>query len=372
MASAINSLALDELAAGLQRLGDAPVPLLVVRFPVLEKVAWRKGLRAARATERGAADAFARAAAGVLRAGDALAHDPGSDVFLAALCAPTREGDAGCAPLDSRSALARIVAAVEAASGMQTESGWTAFAARRMRLADSIAEALVGGARERERYAFFSALGHELRTPLASIRGYLETLLDGEIEAETRRRFLRIAHGESLRLARLVDGMFEISLLDLHGGASLGTLGRLDLALGGAVDACAANAAARSVTLEHPPVPSDLLGIDTDRLTLALANVIDNAIKHGRPGGRVTIVVELNERSVTIHIDDDGDGVPIVDRERIFTLGQRGTTGAPGSGIGLALVRLILERAGGRITVESAGGGGARFSLALPRAGDSR
>jgi len=367
MASVINSLASEDLTAELARLGDAPVPLLVVRFPVLEKVAWRRGLRAARATERSAADAFARAAAGVLRTGDTLAHDPGSDVFLAALCAPARDGESGCAPLDSRSALARIVAAVEAASGLQTESGWTAFAARRMRLPESIAEALAGGARERERYAFFSALGHELRTPLASIRGYLETLLDGEIEAETRRRFLRIAHGESLRLARLVDGMFEISLLDLHGGGGMGTLGRLDLALGGAIDACAANAAARAVALEHPPVPADLLAIDTDRLTLVLANVIDNAVKHGRAGGRVTIAVELNERSVTIHVDDDGDGVPAADRERIFALGERGTTSAPGSGIGLALVRLILERAGGRISVDRAPGGGARFSILLLR-----
>jgi signal transduction histidine kinase len=367
MASAISSLALADLAAQLAERGDLPVPLLVVRFPALERVAWRNGLRAARATERRAAEAFARAAVGVLRAGDAVAHDAGSDVFVAALCAPTRDGVAGCAPLDARSALARIVAAVEGASALQAEGGWTAFAARRMTLGESIAEALAGGARERERYAFFSALGHELRTPLASIRGYLETLLDGEIEAETRRRFLRIAHGESLRLARLVDGMFEISLLDLHDGRAPGTVGRLDHALGGAIDACAANAAARAVTIARPPAPADLLALDTDRLTLVLANVIDNAIKHGRSGGRVTVALELSERSVTIHVDDDGDGVAPPDRERIFMLGQRGVTGAPGSGIGLALVRLILERAGGRIGVDGAPGGGARFSIALPR-----
>jgi signal transduction histidine kinase len=371
MASAINSLALDDLCAALAALGETPVPLLVVRFPVLEKVAWRKGLRAARTTERNASEAFARATAGVVRGGDLVAHDGGSDVFVAALCAPTRTGG-GCAPLDSRSALARIVAAVEAASGLQTESGWTTFAAGQMELAESITEALAGGARERERYAFFSALGHELRTPLASIRGYLETLLDGEVEAETRRRFLRIAHGESLRLSRLVDGMFEISLLDMRGSGGRGMPGRLDLALGAAHDACAAGAAARDVALRLPPAPAELVAIDTDRLTLVLANVIDNAVKHGRRGGRVAIALQPSERSVTIFVDDDGDGVPLADRERIFALGERGATGAPGSGIGLALVRLILERAGGRIAVERAPAGGARFSIALLRAAAMR
>ncbi len=99
--------------------------------------------------------------------------------------------------------------------------------------------ALLRGAQERERYAFFSALGHELRTPLSSIRGYLETLLDDDVDARTRRRFVRIAYNESLRLSRLVDGMFEISLLDLHATLRRPSgSGSLGLALEAAADAC--------------------------------------------------------------------------------------------------------------------------------------
>jgi len=73
-------------------------------------------------------------------------------------------------------------------------------------------------------------------------------------------------------------------------------------------------------------------------------------------------------RTVTVLVDDDGPGIPPADRERVFALGQRGRTPADGSGIGLALVRLILERGGGRVEVRDGPLGGARFALTLPLA----
>ena len=221
-----------------------------------------------------------------------------------------------------------------------------------------------------ERYAFFSAVGHELRTPLASIRGYLETLLGEDIDAPTRRHFTGIAHAEALRLTRLLEGMFEISLLDLSATFPPRASGALDVALRTAADACAALARARGVDVRVPAIESTLVAIDGDRLTLVLINLIDNAIKHGRVGGRVDVRADLDApRVVTITVDDDGAGIVRADRERLFALGERGATRAPGSGIGLALVRIILERAGGRVEIRDAPRGGARFAVTIPRRG---
>ena len=225
------------------------------------------------------------------------------------------------------------------------------------------------GAQERERYAFFSSLGHELRTPLASIRGYLETLLENDVDLPRRERFVRIAYNESLRLSRLVEGMFEISLLDMRDAGAEPEIGSLPQAMAAAHDACAESATARQVGIVLADVPPVQLAIDTDRLTMVLVNLIDNAVKHGGRGGGVFVGVEVTDRRfVRITIDDDGPGIASADRERVFALGQRAATAADGTGIGLALVRLMIERAGGRVDLSASPLGGARFVLTLVRA----
>ena len=358
-----------ELDARLAALGGDGAPLLVLRLPSLERTAWRAGRRAARSIERRASDAFAKAAAGILRPEDLIAHDRGSDAFVAALIAPTRDGHRWPAPVDIRSALARIAATIEGLTGLDVDAGWTSYDARTARGIDAaMVRALLRGAQERERYAFFSAIGHELRTPLASIRGYLETLLTGDVDRATSEHFVRIAHGESLRLTRLLEGMFEISLLDLSATFPRPANGVLGAALAGAADASAALAAQHGTALRVAATPAIVVAIDADRLILVLINLIANAIKHGRGGGRVEVAVEFDSpRTVTIVVDDDGAGIPAHERERVFALGERGKTPADGSGIGLALVRMILERAGGRVEIRESPLGGARFAVTIPR-----
>lgn len=368
MATATNSRGIDARLAALE--GDG-VPLLVFRLPALERTAWRSGLRAARSIERRAGAAFAAAAARILRSGDLTAHDRGTDAFVAALAAPTRDGHRWPAPVEIRATLARIAATIAGETALDVDAGWTRYDVRGARgLEAAIDRALVRGAQERERFAFFSAVGHELRTPLASIRGYLETLLADDTDVATRRHFVRVAHGESLRLSRLVEGMFEISLLDLTTAFPPRAIARLDVALANAAGAGAALAAQHGVDLRIAGGPSEAVSIEGERLSLVLINLIANAIKHGRPGGRVDVEAGIDSpRTATVTVDDDGPGIPPRDRERIFALGQRGETAAGGSGIGLALVRMIVERAGGRTEVGRSPLGGARFAVTLQRCG---
>jgi signal transduction histidine kinase len=150
-------------------------------------------------------------------------------------------------------------------------------------------------------------------------------------------------------------------LLDVRDAGSPPAIGSLVPAIAAALDACEASAVMRHVGITSDDVPALEIAIDTDRLTLVL-DLIDNAVKHGHPGGGVFVGFHVaDQHFVRVTIDDDGPGIAIADRDRIFALGERAVTAADGSGIGLALVRLMLERAGGRVHVEESPLGGARF-----------
>src|SRR5581483_10555337 len=145
-----------------------------------------------------------------------------------------------------------------------------------------IAVALERGARERERYEFFATVGHELRTPLASIRGYLETLIDGEVDPPTSQLFLQTAQREALRMGRMIDGMLEFSLLDLSGAFGAQTCNAADQLIR-ACDAVAPLAARQTMRIELEPPPHVRVALDPDACTQLLVNLLENATKYGRP-----------------------------------------------------------------------------------------
>lgn len=350
-----------------------PVPLLALRLPQFERIAWREGKRAAQRVERSAARAFLQGARQSLRSQDLLAHDPDSDVFVAAtLGAPRRAGSHEPpmpTAMDCRSALGRIAAGMSLATGLTVEMGWTLV--RKMErehdVETEIAIALERGLRERERYEFFATVGHELRTPLTSIRGYLETLLDGGIDPPTTRRFLEVARRETLRLGRLVDTMFEFSLLDLSACALGATDCDLALAVEAACESVRPLAAARGIQISNHARAAIIARLDEDACLQALINLLENAVKYGNENGLVRIGVDVDTPFVRIAVEDDGPGIAPADREKIFGLRVRGAqAGRPGTGIGLAIVRMIAERAGGEIAVRESALGGAKFELLLP------
>lgn len=334
------------------------VPLLVLRLPH------------ARRLEREMVEAFARAAQGVVREGDRLAHEPGSDWFAIAMLSPARDGTTALT-LDARSALERISAMMSLVTGRRMETGWWPVSGRTdvEAFEATIERALERGARERERYEFLATVGHELRTPLTSIRGYIETVLDDGLDVTTTRRFLEVARNEALRLGRLVDGMLDFSPLDLSPRPAPGVTD-LVTAAKAAIEALAPIARQASMALEVRHEGDAAARIGGDACMHVLLNVIENAIKYASPGGHVLVCIERQDPFVCAIIDDDGPGVPAAERARIFEHRARGgrSVTRPGCGIGLAIVRTIVERGGGNVRVDDSPLGGARFIIRFPTA----
>lgn len=371
MLAAERSPGLADLAAAMAaHVAHRPVPLLVLRLPQFERIAWRRGKRAAQQLERGAARAFTQSARQSLREQDLLAHDPDTDVFAAAILAGPRAQDRHVpTALDCRSALERIAAAMSLATGLGIETGWTLV--RRLDgaagLDDEIAVALERGLRERERYEFFATVGHELRTPLTSVRGYLETVLDGGLDAATCARFLETARRETLRLGRLVDNLFEFSLLDLSAAVFNTASCNLAAVVAHACEILAPAARARGIALINAAAMPVAAKIEEDACLQVVINLLDNAIKYGRERGCVRVGLRVDQPFVRLTVDDDGPGIAAGDREAIFGLRVRAARAQrPGTGIGLAIVRMIADRAGGEVSAGESALGGARFELALP------
>ncbi len=347
-------------------------PILVLRARELEQVASRSGRRAAHHLERRCLRAFVETAARTLRSDDVIAHDRDCGDFLAALIAPVRAGGGLPDASECRTALARLATAMEAQTGLPFATGWTIVpvSSRDVDVSRVVEEALARGARERLHLSFFATLAHELRTPLTSVRGYLETLIEDQLDRETTQRFLETARAEALRMSRLLDGLFDASSLDPGIPAEEAPRADLQAALAAALNAVAPIAAARRTVISQLGCEGGSILLPPDQLTQILINVLENAVKHGREAGRVYVASTLLENGqVQIAVDDDGPGVPADERSAIFTLAYRGSTSTTsGTGLGLAVVRRLLERAGGRVEVNDSPLGGARFYLRIPAA----
>lgn len=361
-------LTLDRLAGAmgewLARVGC--VPLLAFRVPEFERVAWRNGKREARRLERQTAGAFACAARRIVRCEDLLAHDDGSDCFAVALIAPARDG--GPVRLSGvRSILERIAAAMTLATARQMEAGWCPVECSQQLnvIHATLDAALERGARERRHGRTLAIVGHELRTPLTSICGYVETLLEESVDSATARRFLETVRQQALRLGRLVDGMLEFSMLDL---ASNWPEAACDVAAcaRAAIETALPFARSRDVALHERLLQDVRARLETDLCMHAIVNLVENAVNYCGERGNVEVECARQRRFAVVTVDDDGPGIPPHNREEIFQLGVRVSKSRPGTGIGLAVVKAVADRAGGDINVTNSPLGGARFVIRFP------
>ena len=231
---------------------------------------------------------------------------------------------------------------------------------------------------ESVRQDFVANVSHELRTPLSLIKSAVETLLDGgKDNPATLRRFLEIIDRHANRLTLLIDDLLLLSTLDS---------GRLRLqlqpvsvrtAVQEVSEDFSAHARARGTAIVLD-VPGDLVAkADPDRLRQVLSNLIDNAIKYGRPEGRTTVQARgLADGSIEISVGDDGPGIPPEAQarifERFFRVDKARSREQGGTGLGLSIVKHVVQAHGGEVRLVSALGAGSTFAFTLPAANPSR
>ncbi len=224
------------------------------------------------------------------------------------------------------------------------------------------------------RQEFVANVSHELRTPLSLIRSAAEILIDGgRHDPAVAARFLEIIDKHATRLTLLLDDLLLLARLD--SGRLEMHLQPVDLATAAqeTLDDAALIARAREVTLRNE-VPAGLMArADPDRLRQVFGNLIDNAIKYGRPGGAVVVRGRAQEGGrVEFSVRDDGPGIPeeAVARvfERFYRVDKARSREQGGTGLGLAIVKNVVQAHGGEVRVESASGQGAEFFVQLPAA----
>lgn len=225
---------------------------------------------------------------------------------------------------------------------------------------------------EAQRVLLLADVSHEFRTPLSNLKGYVEGLEEGvfELDAST----LAACGRQVARLERLVDDLallskIETGQLDLHPETI-----RVDDVLNEAVASFRARFAQKGVALDvHVPDAATAVKADSTRLSQILANLLANGLRHTAEGGHVTLSGRRDASDeVTFDVRDDGDGIPADRLPYIFDRFYRGDAsrrndGTSGSGIGLTLVKQLVERQGGRVGAESDPGTGTRIWFTLPR-----
>ena len=214
--------------------------------------------------------------------------------------------------------------------------------------------------------------GHDLRTPLASVRAVVEALADGVVEdPATTQRYLRTAQRDIRSLSLLIDDLFELSQLDA-GGLQLSRQpnSMADL-ISDTIESFSAMAQAAGVTVAGRAEPGvDPVTMDGQKIGRVLANLVGNAIQHTPTGGSVTIEARTTGVEVRVEVCDTGEGIPAADLPHVFERFYRGeksrSRATGGAGLGLAIAKGIVEAHRGRIWAENVAGRGACFTFALP------
>jgi signal transduction histidine kinase len=219
---------------------------------------------------------------------------------------------------------------------------------------------------------FIAAVSHEFRTPLTSLRQFNSILMeDSEPPPDKRRKFHEAQSRATERLHRLVESLLDFGRMEAGRHPYQFECVELGALVAVAVEEIRLDAGGRGITVDWRQSGSPVLAMaDREALPRALWNLADNAMKYSNGTPRIAIELELDAESAVLRVRDWGSGIPASEINHIFEKFYRGRQATQasikGTGIGLAMVRHIVEAHGGRISVESQPGEGSTFSIHLP------
>jgi signal transduction histidine kinase len=227
---------------------------------------------------------------------------------------------------------------------------------------------------DHDRRQLLADVSHELMTPLTAIRGYLETLAMAELalNADTRQRYLGIVREETARLERLIGDLMDLARLEAGGGALVRTEMPVNELFRRVIERHERDAGLKHVTLTSRITPPSItVHVDPVRMEQAIQNLAANALRHTGSGGTVQLVAGVGPHTTLLSVRDTGEGIPAAHISHVFDRFYKADTSRAGdqrgSGLGLSIVKAIIERHGGRITVRSQEGLETVFEIELPR-----
>ena len=226
---------------------------------------------------------------------------------------------------------------------------------------------------ENIRRDFVANVSHELKTPITTIKGFVETLRDGALEdREHAARFLDIIASNGDRLHAIIEDLLSLSRLEQT--EQMAGLVRRETVLRHVIDTamqdCGAKAASRQVTVTTACDPDLQLSVNASLIEQAIVNLLDNAINYSKAGSTIHITASRQSNEVTVCVQDEGIGIPQEHLPRIFErfyrVDKARSRERGGTGLGLAIVKHIAQVHGGQVSVASTLGEGSTFTLRLP------
>ncbi|WP_314000115.1 two-component system histidine kinase PnpS [uncultured Paenibacillus sp.] len=224
---------------------------------------------------------------------------------------------------------------------------------------------------ERMRSEFVANVSHELKTPIAAVKGFAETLLGGAVnDPDTAKSFLQIIYDESERLNRLIGDILELSKVESRRVPLQFSPVELSSFTEKTVELLATEASRKGILLDVSVEPGLYVEADEDRLRQIVMNLLSNGINYTPEGGRVSVKVDGDDDHIRIRISDTGIGIPKKDLPRIFErfyrVDKARSRSSGGTGLGLSIVKHLVELHKGTIAVDSKVGAGSVFTIELP------
>ena len=227
---------------------------------------------------------------------------------------------------------------------------------------------------EEVRRDFVANVSHELKTPVTSIKGFIETLLDGAMDnPEDRRRFLEIIARQANRLDSIIDDLLTLSRVEQQSDAELMATepSKINPILTAAAELCEIRAAEKNIRITIDCAEAVEACVNASLLEQAVVNLVDNAVKYSDDGAEVRLEAACTDAELLIHVRDHGCGIAREHLprlfERFYRVDKARSRKLGGTGLGLAIVKHIVQSHKGRVSVESRPGEGSVFTLHLPR-----